>query len=170
MSVLKHVRTSTDTPSGPKISHLSEALSFRISRLAAINERNGARYFRDQKGVSLSEWRILGLVAEGAPVTTSSIRKRLLMDRGLLSRVVKTLCARGLLFSAPDPADKRHTLLTLTDAGRALHESCIDFTNERNASMTGALSVEEEAEFSRLLDILIEHNMEHLTLEGLNDD
>ena len=170
MSSLGKIGTATALSEGSNISCLSEALSFRLARMVVINDRLGSKYFRDQKGLSLSEWRIMGLVAEGAPATTSSIRDRLLMDRGLLSRVVKALCERGLLTSTPNPDDKRHTLLALTPEGQKLHDNCIVFTSERNASMTSVLTAHEIAEFSRVLDLLIDHNTNRLTQEGLNDD
>ena len=152
------------------IESLSEALSFRISRLSAINERSGSQYFRDELGVSLSEWRVLGLVAEFDPATTSSVRESLLMDRGLLSRIVKELCARDLLISQPSPTDKRQTQLFLTPQGWQLHRNCIAFTNERNGSMASVLTPKEQSEFGRMLDLLIKHNVELLRQRNLSYD
>lgn len=154
----------------PRIENLSAALSFRVARFVAINERNGAQYFKDQLGVSLSEWRVLGLVAESDGVTTRSIRKTLLMDRGLLSRVVKALRERKLILSQACKTDKRQTQLFLTPSGWGLHRDCIAFTNERNRSMASILEPHEEAEFSRLLDLLIDHNAQLLKKRGLTDD
>ncbi|GGA27521.1 MarR family winged helix-turn-helix transcriptional regulator [Neptunicoccus cionae] len=143
---------------GPQIENLSGALSFRISRLAAINERNGSHHFRNQLGVSLSEWRVIGLVAESEPMLTSTLREILVMDHGLLSRVVKELIARGLLSSQACQTDKRQIELTLTSEGRRLHNDCISFTIERNAVMASVLSPDEQAELNRLLDVMIAHN------------
>ncbi|WP_069300678.1 MarR family winged helix-turn-helix transcriptional regulator [Neptunicoccus sediminis] len=140
------------------IENLSEALSFRISRLAAINERNGSHHFRNHLGVNLSEWRVIGLVAEYEPMLTSALRDILVTDHGLLSRIVKELVSRGLLISQPCAADKRQTELSLTPEGRDLHNNCIPFTIERNAVMASVLSPEEQAELYRLLDVMIAHN------------
>lgn len=147
-----------ETVEETQIENLSEALSFRISRLAAINERNGSLYFRKHLGLSLSEWRVIGLVAESEPMLTSTLREILVMDHGLLSRVVKELIARGLLSSGPCEADKRQTELSLTPEGRRLHDQCISFTIQRNAVMASVLSQEEQAELHRLLDLMITHN------------
>ena len=153
-----------------ELKRLPDALSFRIARLAAINERAGTQHFRDELGISLSGWRVIGLVAEGDPATTISVRDALVMDRGLLSRVVKELITRGLLLSQHSPTDKRQTQLYLTPDGWALHKKCIAFTKERNAVMTGSLTPHEEAEFSRVLDILIKENAERLRLRSLSND
>nr|WP_325249980.1 MarR family winged helix-turn-helix transcriptional regulator [Amylibacter sp.] len=145
-------------PDPDSIERLSQAMSFRISRLAAINERAGTHRFKNEFGLSLSEWRVIGLVAESSPATTSKIRKMLLLDRGLLSRTVKELCSRNLLITEPSPKDRRQTLLFLTDEGRALHQACIKFTDERNRSMASVLTAKEQEEFGRILDLMIDHN------------
>jgi len=163
-------KTTQAHPEPAKIERLSQAMSFRISRLAAINERTGANRFKNEFGLSLSEWRMIGLVAQSDPATTSQIRETLLLDRGLLSRTVKELCARNLLITTPSPDDRRQTLLSLTDEGRTIHQACIAFTDERNHSMASVLTAEEQKEFSRMLDLMIEHNAELLKQRSLPSD
>jgi len=162
----------TDRPVGPthRIESLTAALSFRISRLSAINERLGAHHFRNEMGVTLSEWRVLALAAEGDPATTIAVRETLLLDRGLLSRIVKGLSDRGLLVSEASPTDKRQTQLLLTADGWELHERCIAFTNERNTYMASVLNPYERTEFERMLDLLIKHNTKLLRLRNLSND
>lgn len=155
---------------GSKILCLSDALSFRVSRFAAINEHLGSKHFRDEFELSLSEWRVLGLVQESDPATTSSVRAMLLMDRGLLSRVVKALRTRGLLISQTSATDKRQIELFLTVEGRELHQACMEFTKERNREMASALTTAEQAEFQRILDVLITSNAQRLTTKEAADD
>lgn len=155
---------------GSPIRCISEAMSFRVSRFAAINEHLGSKHFRDEFGLSLSEWRVLGLVEESDPATTSSVRDTLLMDRGLLSRVVKALRTRGLLLSQTSATDKRQTELFLTVEGRELHQACMEFTKERNREMASALTPVEQAEFQRILDVLITSNAQRLTKKETADD
>lgn len=155
---------------GSPIRCISEAMSFRVSRFAAINEHLGSKHFRDEFGLSLSEWRVLGLVEESDPATTSSVRDTLLMDRGLLSRVVKALRTRGLLLSQTSATDKRQTELFLTVEGRELHQACMKFTKERNREMASALTPVEQAEFQRILDVLITSNAQRLTKKEAADD
>lgn len=165
-----HTRRKDDGFADAALARLPDALSFRIARLAAINERSGSHYFRTEQGVSLSEWRVLGLVADGNPATTASLRDTLVMDRGQLSRVVKALIARKLLRSQPNPKDKRQTQLHLTPDGRALFDKCIAFTEGRNRVMASALTPEERHEFSRLLDLMIDHNAALFMQRNPSDD
>lgn len=142
----------------PPIRSIRDALSFRIARMAAINERAGGIYFQTELGLRLNEWRVLGLVAASGTAAFSDIRDQLLIDKGQLSRVVRTLVDRGLLESRPSESDARQITLALTADGRALHDRAIGFTAERNDSMVSVLSAAECRQLHDMLDRLIRHN------------
>jgi DNA-binding MarR family transcriptional regulator len=149
------------------IATILDALSFRISRMAAINERAGGHFFKSEFDLSLSEWRILGVTAAMHPLTFSTLRDILLIDKGQLSRTIKSLSVRGLIETRKSETDARQIDLLITDAGQTLHETVLRFTVERNAEMGAALSDGEMAEFDRLLDKLIDYNQGLLTANGI---
>jgi DNA-binding MarR family transcriptional regulator/GNAT superfamily N-acetyltransferase len=53
------------------------------------------------------------------PATAQALRERLGLDSGYLSRLLRSLEADGLVAVAPDPADRRRRLVSLTTSGRA---------------------------------------------------
>jgi DNA-binding MarR family transcriptional regulator/GNAT superfamily N-acetyltransferase len=70
------------------------------------------------RGRPLGAARVLQLVRpEGTEV--SELRQRLDLDTGLLSRLLRSLEAEGLVTVAPDPADRRRRIATLTPGGLA---------------------------------------------------
>lgn len=140
------------------LSALPEALSFRISRLAAISERAGGQYFKREYDLTLVEWRILGLTATDGMIPFAALRDTLLLDKGQLSRTIKALVARGLIETRKAQSDSRQIDLHITAAGQKLNDSALRFTSQRNAVMAGVLSQDDLAEFERMLDLLIEHN------------
>ncbi|AHD03569.1 MarR family winged helix-turn-helix transcriptional regulator [Leisingera methylohalidivorans] len=140
------------------LSSLPEALSFRISRLAAINERSGGRYFKREYDLTLVEWRILGLTATEGMIHFTTLRDTLLLDKGQLSRTIKALVARGLIETRNSEADARQIDLHITPAGQELNDQALRFTSQRNAVLAGVLTQAERAEFERMLDLLIGHN------------
>ena len=157
--------TKTKTASvHPEIREITDALSFKIARLDAINERAGSHYFKLHHDITLNQWRILGLVSAMGPVPSREVRDKLLMDKGQFSRVVNQLIERGLILSRPRESNASSLLLELTEAGRALHKVLIRFTAERNARTAGALTREECKTFLRLLDKVVDH-AEALLLE-----
>jgi DNA-binding MarR family transcriptional regulator len=55
-----------------------------------------------------------------APINMTELNRHVLLSQPALSRLVDRLADRGLVEQGPDPADRRCTLLSLTQAGRAL--------------------------------------------------
>jgi DNA-binding MarR family transcriptional regulator/GNAT superfamily N-acetyltransferase len=69
-------------------------------------------------GRPLGAARVLQLVKpEGTDV--AELRRRLDLDTGLLSRILRSLENEGLVAVAPDPADRRRRIASLTPAGLA---------------------------------------------------
>jgi DNA-binding MarR family transcriptional regulator/GNAT superfamily N-acetyltransferase len=56
--------------------------------------------------------------AAPVPLTTQTLRERLGLDSGYLSRLLRRLEAGGLVDVTPDPADRRRRQVALTEAGR----------------------------------------------------
>ena len=70
------------------------------------------------RGRPLGPARVIHAIGAGT-CEVSSIRDLLNIDKALLSRLLKGLEAEGLLTLAPDPADGRRRIATLTEAGAA---------------------------------------------------
>ncbi|MEX2455062.1 MAG: MarR family winged helix-turn-helix transcriptional regulator [Rhodospirillaceae bacterium] len=64
-----------------------------------------------------------------------SVAALLAMDRTTLTANLKPLERRGLVTTAPDPADRRSRLLTLTAAGRALLAEAFPVWQETHAEI-----------------------------------
>lgn len=162
---MTHAQTRTPRDENLEIEplrSLPDALSFRIARLAAINERMAGQIFRSEFGISLNEWRVIGITGALQPVTFSAIRELLYFDKGQLSRVIRSLSDRGLIISATSPSDARQIELRLSETGEAIHREALEFTAKRNAIMAEVLTTEERSEFRRLLDKLVTHNAQKL--------
>jgi DNA-binding MarR family transcriptional regulator/GNAT superfamily N-acetyltransferase len=74
-------------------------------------------------GMPLGQARLLfeiGVAPETAqgPLTTQTLRERLGLDSGYLSRLLRRLEEEGLIEVIPDPGDRRRRQVSLTEAGR----------------------------------------------------
>ncbi|HEY2242980.1 MAG TPA: MarR family transcriptional regulator, partial [Xanthobacteraceae bacterium] len=95
-------------------------------RIAAVRRFN--RYYTRQIGVlrktfldspySLGEARVLYEIASCRAPTASDIARRLDLDAGYLSRVLRKFERRGLIRRRTSPSDGRQSHLTLTPRGR----------------------------------------------------
>ncbi len=68
---------------------------------------------------SLAEVRVLYELAQKDDATASEVGRRLGLDAGYLSRILRRLGSKRLVAREASPRDKRQTLLRLTDKGRS---------------------------------------------------
>lgn len=122
--------------------------------LAAANDRMGQSWLKSRFGLRVLEWRLLGLTAAMEPVRFGAVARKLLIDKGQLSRLVKALVERGLIETVPDENDQRRIRLTTTEKGRTLHDRALVMAYARNDVIVSALTEEETGTLFRLLDKL----------------
>lgn len=85
--------------------------------------------------LTLTEGRVVFETATRQAPTATIVGQELGLDPGYMSRLVKSLEARGIVERAPHPSDARQSLLALTATGRAL----FDEINAASAREVGAL-------------------------------
>ena len=68
-------------------------------------------------GVTDPQWRVLRVLSEADAMDASELARGAAILAPSLSRILKTLDARGFVRLGRDPADGRRTLIRLTDAG-----------------------------------------------------
>lgn len=84
---------------------------------------------------SLTEARVLYETAHSEQPTAAQLGRRLGLDRGYLSRILRGFERRGLISRTPSPDDRRLGLLALTAAGRTAFAEL----DARSQAETGAL-------------------------------
>ena len=77
------------------------------------------------QGLNLSQWRVLAALGEREGLTASQVVAMTPMDKGIVSRAVKTLGERGLLRREASQADARQSHLRLTGEGRETFEAIV---------------------------------------------
>lgn len=74
----------------------------------------------DPLGLTYPQYLVMLVLWEGDGVAVSELGRRLTLDSGTLTPLLKRLESSGLLMRERDAADERRVLLKLTTAGRAL--------------------------------------------------
>ena len=112
-------RMADTSPRAPL--RLDAFLPFRLSFTSNLVSERVAGTYRALFDLSIPEWRLVAVIAEGEGVSQQAIGARTRMDKVTVSRAAMALTDRGLLERAPNPDDKRSHLLRLSAAGRELH-------------------------------------------------
>jgi DNA-binding MarR family transcriptional regulator len=86
-----------------------------------------------------------------APVRMSELASKACLDQSTVSRHLRQLEDDSLVTRAPDPDDRRATLLELSPAGREVLDRHIRARSELIASATAAWSAQDRADLTRLL-------------------
>lgn len=94
---------------------------------------------------SLTEVRVLYELAHHAPCTAADLKRRLLLDAGYLSRILRRFGAAGWVARSRSTLDARQLALSLTPEGRAVFEPLQQRSREEAARLLAPLSAEQRA-------------------------
>ena len=134
-----------------KLLQLDDFLPFRLSYTSNLVSERIARSYEALFGLKIPEWRLIAVIAEGQGTTQQDIGGRTRMDKVTVSRAAIALFERGLITRAPNPADGRSHLLTLTAAGHTLYAQIAPKALELEAAIFGQFGAEELAALKDML-------------------
>ena len=100
--------------------NLDAFIPFRLSYTSNLVSDRIARAYEALFGLSIPEWRLVAVVAEGG-ISQRAIGDRTRMDKVTVSRAAIALVERGVLAREANATDRRSHRLVLTEAGRTLH-------------------------------------------------
>ncbi len=134
---------------------LEQFLPYRLSVLANTISQGIAASYRDEHGISVTEWRILAVLGRYPGLTASEVTDRTAMDKVAIHRGVKSLEEKALLMRRTDAGDRRRQCLFITPGkGRTVLDKVIPRANEFEQHLFDALSDEESATFLQILEKL----------------
>ena len=126
-------------------------MPFRLSYTSNLVSDRIAKTYEALFGLSIPEWRLVAVIAEGEGVTQAAIGARTRMDKVTVSRAAIALTERGLLQRAGNPDDRRSHLLTLTEAGRTLYAAVAPKALELERRIFESFPADELARFVETL-------------------
>jgi DNA-binding MarR family transcriptional regulator len=131
---------------------IRELLSYRLHTVANLLSRGAELRYRREFGVSLWEWRSVGLLGGAEqPLSLNELARSAGIHKSQMSRVVSSLAKRGLVLRKTDAADARGVRLELSAAGRRLYKGLIRAAQDRDVAFRNCLSNQEKQVFDRAL-------------------
>ena len=102
-------------------------------------------------------YRLLAALAEFGPASQASLGRHTAMDRSDVAAAVDELVSRGLAGRAPDPADRRRNVISITPAGAAHLRRLDELVGGVQDELLAPLSTAERQQLIRLLDRILQH-------------
>ena len=135
---------------GPHVLRLDHYWPYQITVLADRIGRRTTRIVKE-RGLNLSQWRVLAAVAEMPGRTAVQVVRVTPMDKGIVSRATRGLLDQGLLRREASQTDGRLGHLFLTDEGQALYQV---LTPQVEAIAVSVADTLDAAQQQRLTDTL----------------
>jgi DNA-binding MarR family transcriptional regulator len=99
---------------------------------------------------------VIHMVKEHGPLRLTALAEAAMLDASTVSRHVQHLEAAGHLARTTDPADRRATLIEVTESGRALLREALAARGRLLDAALAGWSPEDRAALARLLSRLAE--------------
>lgn len=99
--------------------------------------------YRKHFGVGIVEWRVLAMLAVEDHITANRMVQVIGLDKSAVSRALKLLEQDGHVSTEVDGQDARRYTVSLTPAGRKLHDQVLVTALERERLLLAALNDDE---------------------------
>lgn len=105
--------------SQPQLRQTNRSLPIALLR-ARETVMGPIREMLSTSGVNEQKWRVLRVLDEAGPLDQSLIAQRAVLQLPSLTRILHAMQDQGLIERNADPADRRRSIVTVSDQGRAV--------------------------------------------------
>jgi DNA-binding MarR family transcriptional regulator len=133
---------------------LDNFLPYRLSVTSHSVSTNIARVYEERFGVSIPEWRVIAILGRFPGLSAVEVADRTLMDKVAVSRAVTKLISSGRIDREFADADRRRSILNLSDEGRKVHNEIAPLALKFERELLQNINAEDYATFNRILDQL----------------
>ncbi len=150
-----------DEQESPRLTDIFESVEFpdayKVSYLANAIVIPTYEDVRRDHGLVRAEYHLLLCLAHFPELTAQDVANMTRRPRNSISRAVHRMQREGYLERVPDPKDKRQAKLTITPAGRKMHEAIAAYLVNREAEILDVLTSSERQRLRELLRKLAAH-------------
>jgi DNA-binding MarR family transcriptional regulator len=135
---------------------LEKFLPYRLAVTSHTVSTNIARVYEKRFGVSIPEWRVIAILGRYPGLSAVEVAERTLMDKVAVSRAVTKLVKNGRIDRQFADADRRRSILNLSDEGRKVHNEIAPLALQFERALLQDISDEDYKTFSTILEQLLE--------------
>ena len=133
---------------------LESFLPFRLSLLSNTVSTNIAAIYQDKFAISMSEWRIMAILAEYPDLSADEVCQQTKIEKSVVSRAVARLLKRHMIIRQFDDEDRRRSILRLSETGLSVYDEVMPIAENFEKKLIAKLSKQERLSLVNLLDKL----------------
>jgi len=134
---------------------LEEFLPYRLSVLSHTVSTNIARVYDKRFDLSIPEWRVIAILGRFPGLSAVEVAERTMMDKVAVSRAVTKLIKNGRIDRQFADADRRRSILNLSDDGKQVHDEIAPLALQFERDLLQGLSEEEVHGFNVIMERLL---------------
>ena len=135
---------------------LEDFLPYRLSITSHTVSTNIARVYEKRFGVSIPEWRVIAVLGRYPGLSAVEVADRTLMDKVAVSRAVTKLIKTGRIDREFADADRRRSILNLSEEGKKVHNEIAPLALEFEQQLVQNISEDDYEKFNSILEQLLD--------------
>ena len=135
---------------------LEQFLPYRLAILSHTVSTTIAHVYDKRFGLSIPEWRVIAILGRFPGLSAVEVAERTLMDKVAVSRAVTKLIKNGRIDRQFADADRRRSILNLSDEGRRVHNEVAPLALQFERDLLEGFDAEERAQLDALIDQLLD--------------
>ncbi len=134
--------------------NLEKFLPYRLAILSHSVSHSIATVYNERFSLSIPEWRVIAIVGRYPGLSAVEVAARTVMDKVAVSRAVTKLIKNGRIDREFADADRRRSILNLSEKGLELHNEVAPFALQMEADLLADLTADEIEVLDRVIDKL----------------
>ncbi len=134
---------------------LEDFLPYRLSILAHTVSSTVARVYDKRFNLSIPEWRVIAILGRFPGLSAVEVAERTLLDKVAVSRAVTKLIKNGRIDREFADADRRRSILNLSEEGRRVHDEIAPLALQFESDLLQGFSAEDVEQLNIIMDRLL---------------
>jgi len=134
---------------------LENFLPYRLAILSHTVSTTIAHVYDERFGLSIPEWRVIAILGRFPGLSAVEVAERTLMDKVAVSRAVTKLIKNGRIDREFADADRRRSILNLSEEGRRVHDEVAPLALQFERDLLAGLDDNERENLNGIMDRLM---------------
>ncbi len=134
---------------------LEKFMPYRLARLSSTVSSTIARVYDKEFGLSIPEWRVIAILGRFPGLSAVEVAEQTFLDKVAVSRAVTKLLKSGRIDREFADADRRRSILNLSEKGREVHDGVAKLALDFEKNLLDGLDEAEIEKFDKVMDKLL---------------